>query len=176
MNPFVLADGPAVPEGLLSAFTTRKAAPAQDKRVAFKAIGSTPEGIIVGIGAAAGDKNKLDLDGEFFSKADLVKMAHDFCAARDRTFKANHKKAIGCDLVSSWPGAPIIKDGNGVRTLKASETLTDEMHVVGIDITKGKETHWFVAARPKDAEVAALAAKGGVAGFSVGVLATRVEV
>ncbi len=165
--------------GLTYAFARefrKKAAPTDAPSFSFKAIGSSTDGVIIGIGAAAGSPSKLDKDDEFVSKADLTKMAYDFCSAKDRTFKANHQEEIAVDLVASWPGSPIIRTDDGVRVLKADESLTDEMNVVGIDITKGAETHWFVGARPKDPDIAALAAKGGIAGFSFGALVTRTAI
>lgn len=149
---------------------------AEAPTMAFKAIGSTTEGVIIGIGAAAGNPDKLDLDEEFVSKADLVQMAYDFCSSKDRTFKANHREKIDCDLVASWPGAPIIKNGSGVRLLDDNEYLDDSMEVVGISTAKGAESHWFVGVKPKDPEIAELAAKGGIAGFSFGAHANRTAI
>lgn len=140
--------------------------------VAFKAL-AAHEGYITGIGAAAGSPEKLDLDGEFVNKADLMKMAYDFTSAPKRTFKANHKTEIDAKLVQSWVGAPIIEDGDGVRVLKADEKLTPEMNVVGIDIRPGNESHWFVGAKLPEA----LADKAGeVVGFSFGANVNKVKV
>lgn len=153
----------------------RSVVPAE-KAKAFKAFGVDAElGIIYGIGAAAGSPDKLDLDDEFVSKGDLVKMAFDFCSGA-RTFKANHKEELSADLVQSWVGAPIIDTEKGLRRLDERETLSPEMNVVGIDVTKGAETHWFVAVKPHDPEVVEIAKKGGVAGFSFGAAVRKVEV
>ena len=177
MNAIVSSGAPAHDvRWFLKAQKSARVSRSDSKTIAIKAIGSTPDGVIVGVGASAGSPNKLDLDGEFFSKADLVRMAQDFCSSRDRAFKANHQKPLECDLVSSWAGCPVIREDGRLRTLKADETLTDAMNVVAINIEKGKETHWFVGVKPRDPALVELAAKGGIAGFSVGVLATRKEV
>lgn len=169
------ADNPygSLTDGFLATRGFRAKAAIEKPKLAFKAIGAGIDGIIVGIGASAGSPSKLDKDDEFVDKAGLVKMAYDFCSAKDRTFKANHKEEIAVDLVASWPGAPIVKSGSGVRCLEIDEPLTDAYEVVGIDIAKGSESHWFVAVRPKDPEIAALAAKGGIAGFSFGAIVNR---
>lgn len=130
------------------------------KPYAFKAVSTDDTGVIVGIGAAA---ENIDLDDEVMRKADLVKMAFEFCASKARTFKANHKEEIGCDLVASWPGAPIFKSGN---VLKAGEALPTDDPIIGINIEKGSETHWFVAVKPHDASAVEAAKKGDIAGFS----------
>lgn len=136
-------------------------------------------GVIFGVGGAAGDVNKLDLDGEFVAKADLTKMAFDFCASETRSFKANHKADVKAALVASIVGAPIIKDekaAGGTRILKADEKLTDEMEVVGINTEKGNETHWFVGVRSEDPDVIAAMKAGEVVGFSWGADVVKTEV
>lgn len=152
------------------------------KAMAFKAIGHDDLGVIVGIGGAAGSPEKLDLDGEFLSKADLQRMAMNFCASPTRKFKANHQEDIEVQLVASWVGAPIIEvaaKSDGAPTMRAlaeSETLTKDMNVVGIDTRKGNERHWFVAVKPTDPEVVEIAKAGGIAGFSWSGLVSKTEV
>jgi hypothetical protein len=143
-----------------------KAAATEASQITLKAV----------IGGAAGDVNKLDLDGEFIGKADLCKMAFDFVSAEGRTFKANHSEPLDCTLVESWVGAPIISDGDALRTLKADETLAEDMNVVGINIEKGNETHWFLSFKPSDPEVAEIAKAGGIAGGSWGAFVSKTEV
>lgn len=147
----------------------QKAGVVEEKPVAFKAIG-THDGVIIGIGAAA---ENVDLDDEVVRKSALVKMAYDFCSASNRVFKANHQEPIDCALVASWPGAPVLKSG---KVLAEGEELPDDDPIVAINLEKGKETHWFVAVRPSDSEIADLAAKGGIAGFSWAGYVTRTEV
>lgn len=164
--------------GLTTAFFNalhKKAAVEEHRAMTFRAVGSTTEGVIVGIGASAGSPDKLDREGEFLDMPALKKMAYDFCAATSRTFKANHEEEIDCALVASWPGAPLIADGGGVRRLQKNEPLDPSMTVVGIDIQKGAESHWFVAVKPRDPQIAQLAAEGGIAGFSFGAYCTVTE-
>lgn len=152
---------------------------AQEKGgVVFKAISCDDFGVIVGIGGAAGSVNKLDKDGEFLEKGDLMAMAFDFTAAASKSFKANHDDNVSIDaqLVESWVGAPIIKDSSGIRTLKADEALTPDMDVVGIDVTKGNETHWFVGVRPSDPQVVEAAKAGKIAGFSWSGFVNKTEI
>jgi hypothetical protein len=152
------------------------AAQSAGPQIALKAVGYDELGVVTFIGGAAGSPVKLDLDGEFLSKADLTKMAFDFCSDTGRTFKANHSEPIGCALVETWVGAPIIKAGDGMRTLKADETLTKDMDVVGINIEKGNGSHWFMSVRPEDPEVVEIAKAGGIAGGSWGALVSKTEV
>lgn len=132
----------------------------------FKAI-AVDDGVIIGIGAYA---ENVDLDNEVVDKANLVKMAYEFCASADRTFKANHQEELGADLVASWPGAPILKSG---RKLADGESLPDDDPVIGISLEKGAESAWFVAVRPHDPEVAKAAKAGEVVGFSWGATVTK---
>jgi hypothetical protein len=97
-------------------------------------------------------------------------------SAEGRTFKANHSEPLDCTLVESWVGAPIISDGDALRTLKADETLAEDMNVVGINIEKGNETHWFLSFKPSDPEVAEIAKAGGIAGGSWGAFVSKTEV
>ena len=145
---------------------------------AFKAIGTNDLGCIRLIGASAGSPNKLDEDKEFFEKADVIKMAFDFVSKSDRKFNANHNEdePLNVTLVESFVGAPIIKADEKERMLKPDEQLTDDMEVVGINIEKGNETHWFLTVRPEDPELYELAKAGGIVGASVGALVTKVEV
>lgn len=145
---------------LFSAFR-QKAAPAETPSVkhTFKAI-AAQDGVIVGIGSYA---ELVDLDNDVVRKSDLVKMAYDFCANKDRKFKANHKNDIDCDLVASWPGAPVLKSG---KVLRDGEPIPADDPVVAISLEKGSETAWFLAVRPHDKSIADLAEKGEVAGFS----------
>jgi hypothetical protein len=154
----------------------KAAAEANAPKISLKAVATDEMGVITFIGGAAGSADKLDLDGEFIGKADLVKMAFDFCSAEGRTFKANHSEPIDCALVESFVGAPIIKDGDALRTLKVDETLTKDMDVVGINIEKGNETHWFMSVKPADSEVVEIAKAGGIAGGSWGAFVSKTEV
>lgn len=141
--------------------------------MAFKAINVDDMGVITFIGGAVGDVKRLDLDGEFVEKGDLLTMAFDFCAAPERTFKENHETVVKADLVQSWVGAPIIKEGDAIRTLKADEVLAKDAQVVGINIEKGAETHWFLSARPQDPELIEKAKKGDIAGGSWSAAVTK---
>lgn len=182
------------PEGLLGALldaqksarqpqsqpveTMTETAPQAEEKAAqivtFKAIAKR-QGLIIGIGAASGSVEKLDKDGEFVDKADMVRMAHDFTSTDKRVFKVNHEDEIDAKLVRSWPGAPEIADADapgGRRTLKAGEVLTDEMHVVGIDLI-ADESHWFVGTQLPQS----LADKAdAVVGYSFGAAVTKREV
>lgn len=152
-------------------------APAKKARgMAFKAINVDDMGVITFIGGAVGDANRLDLDGEFVAKGDLITMAFDFCSAPERVFKANHEDVVKADLVQTWVGAPIIKDGDAIRSLKADEVLTKEMEVVGISTEKGAETHWFLSARPQDPELIEKAKKGDIVGGSWSASVTKTVV
>ncbi len=141
---------------------------AKAKPVAFKAVSVDDHGVIIGIGAVAGN---VDLDNETLAQKGLVTMAYDFCGANARVLKANHGDAMPkAELVASWPGAPILKSG----ALLAPDAMpTDEDPIVGISLEKGKETHWFVGIRPNDDAVLEQAKKGGIAGFSWGAYVTR---
>ena len=141
---------------------------AKAKPIAFKALGVDEHGVIVGIGAVAGN---IDLDNETLAQKGLVTMAYDFCGANARVLKANHGETMPkAELVASWPGAPILKSG---AILAPDAMPTDEDPIVGINIEKGKETHWFVGIRPNDDAVLEEAKKGGIAGFSWGAYVTR---
>ena len=143
------------------------------KPYAFKALGvdTGDHSVIVGIGAAA---ENIDLDDEVVRQRDLVAMSYDFCASKARAFKANHTDPLPkAELVASWPGAPILKSG---RVLKAGEALPTDDDVIGINIEKGRETHWFVKVRPNDPAIVEAAQKGDVAGFSWAGLVNRTPV
>jgi hypothetical protein len=121
------------------------------KPVSFKAI-SVDHGVIIGVGSVADIYDKED---ELVEKGALIGMAFDFCAREKRVFKANHTDEIECELVSSWPGGAIkATDAEGKET------------IIGIDIRKGVESHWFVGVRPKDPAILEEARKGNLAGFS----------
>lgn len=159
------------------------AAPADGEQkassVSFKAIAVDEFGIVYGIGGAAGSTAKLDKDGEFIEKGDLCRLAFDFCAKGGRKFNANHDRgwSIDAQLVESWVGAPIIRKEGATRTLSANEVLDPAtMTVIGINVEKGNETHWFVGVKPLDPEIVELAKSGGVAGFSWGAHVSKVEV
>lgn len=154
----------------------KAAAEVKTPQISMKAVSTDELGVITFIGGAAGSVDKLDLDGEFIGKADLVKMAFDFCSDSGRTFKANHSEPIACALVESFVGAPIIQDGDSMRTLKADESLTKDMNVVGINIEKGNETHWFLSVKPANSEVVEIAKAGGIAGGSWGAYVSKTEV
>lgn len=167
----------SVTEGVVSVFKAareeaREAAEAAEaekankRGMAVKAINVDDMGVITFIGGAVGDVQRLDLDGEFIEKGDLLEMAFDFCAGAERAFDVNHGEAVKADLVQSWVGAPIVKDGEGIRVLKADEVLTNEHDVVGIATEKGAETHWFLSVRPHDPEIVEKAKKGDFVGGS----------
>jgi hypothetical protein len=149
--------------------TTSVVAPkGSPKPYAFKAMGVDDHGVIIGIGAVAGN---VDLDNETLAQKGLVTMAYDFCGASQRTLKANHGDTMEkAELVASWPGAPVLKSG---AILAPDAMPTDDDPVVAINIEKGKETHWFVGIRPNDDAVLETAKKGGIAGFSWGAFVTR---
>lgn len=136
-------------------------------RPTFKAIPSDNQGVIIGIGSAA---HIVDRDDEVVTPAALLGMAYDFCASKAREFRANHDAVIDADLVASWPGAPILKSG---RVLGVGEELPTDDPVVGINIEKGNETHWFVGVRPHDERIVEAARKGEVVGFSWGGFAAK---
>ena len=135
----------------------------------FKAF-AADDGVIIGIGSYA---EMVDLDNEVVRKSDLVKMAYDFNASKERKFRANHKADIDCDLVASWPGAPMLKSG---KVLTAGEPIPDDDPIVGISLEKGSETAWFLAVRPHDPLIAQAAKAGDVAGFSWSGYVTRTAV
>jgi nucleoid-associated protein YgaU len=170
----------AAAQAAVQAAEAKPAEPAEEgkaKEVAFKAIGVDEFGVIIGIAGAAGDPTNLDLDGEYMEKGDLARMAHSFVSSSTRTFKANHKDEIGCNLVESWVGAPIVKGGSGgMRMLAPGERITRETNIVGINVEKGNESHWFVAVRPTDPEVVAKAKAGKIAGFSWGAHVSKTKV
>ncbi len=150
-----------------------KAAAIEPKPYAFKALSvdTGDHSVIVGIGAAA---ENIDLDDEVIRQHDLVAMSYDFCASKARAFKANHADPLPkAELVASWPGAPILKSG---RVLKVGEALPTDDAVIGINIEKGRETHWFVKVRPNDAAIVEAAKAGDVAGFSWAGLVNRTPV
>jgi hypothetical protein len=154
----------------------KAAAEATKPQIALKAVTTDEFGVITLIGAAAGSPSKIDLDEEFLAKADMIKMAFDFCSDKGRTFKANHSEPIDCALVESYVGAPIIKDGDVERTLKADEVFDPALYTGKVDHTKGSETHWFFSVKPSDPEVVEIAKAGGIAGASWGALVSKTEV
>ena len=163
----------ATPEAAAAVAEAGKAGAVDAKPYAFKALGvdSGDDSIIVGIGAAA---ENIDLDDEVIRQRDLVAMSYNFCASKARAFKANHADALPkAELVASWPGAPILKSG---RVLKAGEALPTDDDVVGINIEKGRETHWFVKVRPNDPAIVEAAKAGAVSGFSWGGMVNRTPV
>lgn len=171
--------------GVMAAFKAAREQEAQaaakaasDRGMALKAVNVDDLGVITFIGGAIGDAKRLDLDGEFVEKGDLLTMAYDFCAGPVRTFKANHDDAgiIEAELVGNWAGAPIIQDGDAIRVLKADEALTKDMVVKGICIEPGAETHWFLQARTTDEAVLKAAKEGNVTGGSWGAIVTKKEV
>lgn len=136
-------------------------------RPAFKAVSVDNQGVIVGIGSAA---YIVDSEEDEVQQRALVGMAYDFCASKAREFRANHDDLLEADLVASWPGAPILKSG---RVLGRGEELPADDLVVGINIEKGNETHWFVGVRPHDPRVVDAARKGDILGFSWGGFAAK---
>lgn len=149
--------------------TGAQPAAAEAKAATFKAVAVDDQGVIIGIGAMAGN---IDRDGEVVQVGALLQMAYDFCASKARTFKANHDDAaeLSADLVASMPGAPVLKSG---RILKAGEDLPDDDPVVGINIEKGNEIAWFMGIRPHDPAVLEAARKGEIVGFSWGGFAAK---
>jgi|GEM_PF-3642572 len=116
---------------------------ARTPKATRKAVAVDNQGIVVAIAAVeAGETGTLRA------------VAYDFCA------KAN---VTNGDLVASWPGAPLLKSG---RVIAKGEVLPDDDPIVGIDILKGHETHWFVAIRPHDDSIIE-AARAGNAGLSL---------
>jgi hypothetical protein len=155
----------------------REAAKENKAGYSFKAVAADDLGVIMLVGASTGSVNKVDKDNEFLEKADLVAMAHDFTSASTRTFKANHKEEIACDLVSSWVGPLLISDGDAIRSLKADEMLTSEMTVKGLGIDEdGAGYYWVLGVRPHDRAHYETAKSGGIAGASWGAEVTKVEV
>jgi hypothetical protein len=164
----VVAEAVTAPAVVVAAPVAAAVEAGKAKPYSFKAMSVDEQGVIIGIGAVAGN---IDLDNEVLQKAALVDMAYTFCSNEKRVLKANHSEDLTkAELVASWPGAPILKSG---KTLKAGESPTAEDPITGISIAKGSETHWFVAIRPNDPAVIELAKKGGVAGFSWGAYCTK---
>lgn len=137
-----------------------------EPQATFKAVSVDDHGVIIGIGAVSGN---VDLDNDIVEHAALLNLAYSFCAG-NRTFKANHKTEIGCDLVASWPGAPILKSG---KTLAFGEETPDNDPIVGISLEKGTESHWFVAVKPHDPKMLKAAKAGDITGFSWAGMAER---
>lgn len=133
----------------------------------FKAVAVDAQGVIIGIGSAA---HIVDREDEHVGAGALLGMAYDFCASKAREFRANHESPLEADLVASWPGAPILKSG---RVIGVGEELPDDDPVVGINIEKGNETHWFVGVRPKDERITKAARDGEIVGFSWGGFASK---
>jgi hypothetical protein len=155
--------------GLISAFKPVQKALVATEPVsthAFKTL-AADDGVIIGIGSYA---ELVDLDGDVIKTGDLVRMAYDYCASTSRAFKANHKDEIDCQLVASWPGAPVLKSG---RVLRDGEPLPSGDPVSAISLEKGCETAWFIAVRPRDQKVFEAAKAGDVVGFSWSGPATR---
>lgn len=152
--------------------------PAEDKARAFKALGVDEHGVITLIGGASGSPDKLDLDGEFLEKGDLVKMGFDFCSNTSRTFKANHTEPIECDLVENWVGPLLIQDGKNIRALRANEKLTADTVVKGVGLRDESDAgaYWLVGVRPRDEAIIKAAREGKIAGASWGATCNKVEV
>lgn len=129
----------------------------------FKAVNVDDQGVIVGIGASIGE----DREGEAVQKGALLGLAYDFCAGSQRAFKANHdnEARLNAELVSSWPGAPVLKSG---VVLEPGAEIPEDDPIVAINIEKGNETHWFVGVRPLDKETRKAAKDGEIVGFSWG--------
>ncbi len=129
----------------------------------FKAVNVDDHGVIIAIGASIG----LDREDETVTKAALIGMAYDFCATPNREFRANHdaEAILKADLVASFPGAPILKSG---ALLAPGSEIPDGDEIIGIDIRKGNETHWFVGIKPHDSAITEAARKGELAGLSWG--------
>jgi hypothetical protein len=153
------------PDAATQAAAAAAAAPAEGAsekgvRFEFKGIGTTDDGVIIGIGGSV----NLDSDNDVIEQSSFTKAVHGFCAATDRKFKGNHKDDIKADLVSIFAGAPIVSKGGVLRTLAKGEALPDPAvePVVGLNFEKGKETHAFLGVRPHDAALVEEAKKGGV--------------
>jgi hypothetical protein len=173
------AKAAAAANGAAAAVLDPKTPVTATKAIAFKAVRSQKAdelGVIELIAASSGSPDKLDLDSEFLGKADVVKMAFDFCSDEGRTFKANHKDPLECKLVESFVGVPIVKAGDETRVLKADEVLTPEMEILGVDRQKADHAYWFVTVKPQDSQVLELAKSGGIAGASWGATVTKTEV
>ena len=129
----------------------------------FKAVNVDNQGVIIAIGASVG----LDREDDAVTKAALIGMAYDFCAASNREFRANHdaEAVLKADLVASFPGAPILKSG---AILAPGAEMPEGDEIIGIDIRKGNETHWFVGIKPHDPAITEAARKGELAGLSWG--------
>jgi Putative phage serine protease XkdF len=162
------ASAAAAPEPVVEQPVVDAGAPEDQKArpIAFKAAYVSDDGVIYGIGAYA---TNVDLDNDVVATKALVKMAYDFCAASERTFKANHQENLDADLVASMPGAPILKSG---RILTAGEALPDDDPITAICL-KSEPIAWFVGVRPHDPEIAKAAKAGAVAGFSFGAYVER---
>lgn len=145
-----------------------KTAEAPEARPVFKAVNVDDQGVIIGIGASIAKDNEEDV----VERGALVGLAYDFCASKAREFRANHDEAVvlDADLVCSWPGAPILKSG---KILEAGVDAPADDPIVGINFEKGKETHWFVGIKAKDARITEAARKGELVGFSWGGLALK---
>lgn len=130
---------------------------------AFKAVNVDNQGVIIAIGASVG----LDREDDAVTRGALVGMAYDFCASSNREFRANHDAdaILKADLVASFPGAPILKSG---ALLAPGSEIPDDDEIIGIDIRKGNETHWFVGIKPHDPAITEAARKGELAGLSWG--------
>ncbi|MDB5069618.1 MAG: hypothetical protein JWM87_729 [Candidatus Eremiobacteraeota bacterium] len=150
--------------------------------VLFKAGSLDAErGVITAFASAAGI---VDRDGDRISQDDLTSMAYGFTGSQTRVFKANHTDVLDkVELVGSIVGAPILKSG---RTIALGEELPPQSDsdprvakgeavdlVIGMNIEKGKATHWLVELDPHDPEIVEKAKTGGLAGLSVGIRASR---
>jgi hypothetical protein len=136
----------------------------------------TETGVIYTFASAAAI---TDADKEAVPQADLIAMAHGFCASKGRAFNANHGQdhfdLSKAELVESIVGAPILKSG---RVMKLGEELpkAEDDPVVGMNIEKGAETHWLIGFKPNNEAVVEEAKKGGVVGASWEGFANKVEV
>lgn len=148
-----------------------KGTPGQtEAKATFKAVNVDDHGVIVGIGASI----SVDREDDAVQKGALLGLAYEFCASKGREFRANHDPEVVLDaeLVASWPGAPILKSGT---ILQPGQEIPSDDPVVGINIEKGKETHWFVSIRPKDKAIVDAARKGEIVGFSWGGMVLKSE-
>lgn len=144
-------EGAAAPEAAAAA-----AEAAKGVKATFELKGvAVSDGVIVAIGGSV----NVDSDDDAVAQRALIDMSYDFCARGSRTFKGNHTDEIKADLVESWTGAPILRSGKTLAKGEAIPKHADDP-IIGINIEKGKATHWFVGIRPEDPALLDEAAKG----------------
>jgi hypothetical protein len=136
----------------------------------FKAVNVDDHGVIIGIGASI----SVDREEDAVARGALLGLSYDFCASKGREFRANHdaEALLEADLVCSWPGAPVLKSGT---ILQPGQEVPADDSIVGINIEKGNETHWFVGIRPHDARIVDAARKGEIVGFSWGGMVLKAD-